>query len=213
MRCQCAMTPAVIAHLRIADPWLGSRHGMVVRGRGTGNRRPCPGDWCPRRALDLAPQIARARGRFGEHSRGVLELRARHAVPAQNHPPARVLHGRVERAVGLHAAKLPERTDERRIRHAQAGRAAAAAANHERTDEGDTQRQTGAYHAARLGTWRGKVNAAPCGRIVDKNRVSRQHDASGWEPVLPIRHSVSIFKSQIAPRERLETHLITYLST
>jgi hypothetical protein len=187
---ECAMTPAVVAHSRIAHHCSRPRHGVIVRGRRTRNGRGRLRHGRPGGTFDLAPQIARAGGRFGKHARGVLQLCARHIVSPQNHPAARVLHGYVERAVGLHAPQIPERVDERRVGNAQAWRTPAATANHECTDEGDTQRQTGAYHAARLDARRAKVNFMPCGRIVDKKRLSRQHTASGWEPTLPFRHSI-----------------------
>ena len=206
------MMPAVVAHSRFARSQLWPRHRVIVRGRRAGNGRGRLGHCGSGGALDLAPEIARVRGRFREHARGVLELRARHVVAPEDHSPARVLHRDIERAVALHPPKLPQRAHECRIRHSETGRAASSTAARENTDEGDTHCQSGAYHAARLGSARGKVNAAPCGRFVDKNRVSRQHTDSAWEPGLPIRHSVRVLYLQCSITQRVTFTLIMYLS-
>ena len=149
VKCECAMTPAVIAHSRFARSQLRPRHRVIVRWRWPGNGRGRLGHRGPGGALDLPPEITRVRGRFREHARGVLQLCARHVVAPEDHSPTGVLHGDVERAVTLHAPKLAQCADERRIGHSEAGRVAPPAAARENTDEGDTQCQSGAYHAGK----------------------------------------------------------------
>jgi len=137
------MKPEAIAHAR---SW--SRYRMILAWRA--------GNGCGRleqrgagSALDLSPQIARSSGRFGEHSRGMLELRARDLVPPKNDSAGRVLHRRVERRIGLNAPELAQREDERRIRHSEIRCLPAAATASESTEEGETERRPGAYHAGK----------------------------------------------------------------
>ena len=125
------------------------RNRVIVRRRRPGNGGGRLGDRGSGRTLDLPPQVARVRGRFREHARGVLELRTRHPISPQDHSPARVLHRHILRAVGLDPPKLAERADERRIGHPEPGRAAVAAAGRACTEEGDTERPAGAYHAGK----------------------------------------------------------------
>jgi hypothetical protein len=150
-----------VAHSCFTRSRSRARHRVIVRGRRPGNRRTRLGHRRPGRALDLPPEITRVRGRFREHTSSVLQLLARHAVAPEDHAPARVFHGDIERAVALHAPKLAQCADERRIRHPETGRATSRTAGRESTDEGDTQRQSGAYHAgkARYGAREGQRGA------------------------------------------------------
>jgi hypothetical protein len=171
---------------------LWARHRMIVSWRRPGvgvcRSEQC-GAWG---TLDLAPQIARACRGLREHSRGVLELRAGDLVATQHHAPARVLHRGIERGIGLYAAKLTHRGDECGIRHAKAGRTPAAATTRDCADEGDGERQPGAYHAgkARHEQRRGQRCVMLACSLARRGGRPKwpQRVANLREPILPIWH-------------------------